>query len=308
MKRGISAKTAPEPVQEKMMKKVSMALAVVLLLMVSHTATAGTFTTTFDEFNTGWFFDSSNAANGWYGNGTSGTAGDDPQVDAYIEDLGGAHGKVFRLSNATTSGNYGTTHAAPPELDLAGESATGANNRRFQFSFDFKSASSTVQDGLRIDPTGWDSSTASRHAQLYITDDTTDGFSIGFWDTGAGGSFNWNQLATGLDRDAWHTISVDMLFVDGLANDTVSVTLNGTTTSGLTTWETYYDNAGTPQPEVAGVDNLIFRVASSPVESVRGGGVYFDNLTMSSIPEPASIGLLALISGGIYFVRRFFVA
>ena len=33
-----------------------------------------------------------------------------------------------------------------------------------------------------------------------------------------------------------------------------------------------------------------------------------DNVTYSAIPEPASLGLLGLVTGGIYFARRFFIA
>ena len=166
--------------------KLKSIVCLVVVLTISATGFVRadeTFSTGFDEFATGWFFDSS-ASQGWYGNGTSGTTGADPKVDAYIEDLNG--NKVFRLSNATVSGNYGTTHAAPPEIELAGESATGASNRRFEYSFDFMSASSTLQDGLFLTcPTGWDADSASRHALFYITDDATDGFSIGIYDVTA---------------------------------------------------------------------------------------------------------------------------
>jgi len=38
-----------------------------------------------------------------------------------------------------------------------------------------------------------------------------------------------------------------------------------------------------------------------------GDGIYFDKLQYDAVPEPASIGLIGLFTGGIYFVRRFFV-
>jgi hypothetical protein len=46
--------------------------------------------------------------------------------------------------------------------------------------------------------------------------------------------------------------------------------------------------------------------------SVSAGGdgwvLDYSELTIKSIPEPASLGLLALVSGGIFFTRRFFIA
>src|SRR5690606_32521503 len=125
--------------------------------------------------------------------------GVEPEVDAYIVELAGGN-QVLRMSNATTSGNYGFTHAAPPEVELAGESTIASNNR-FQFSFDFKAAVEEVQEGLFISgPTAWQTGTSTRHALFYITDDATNGFSIGIYDTIAGGAFRFTPLATGLDR------------------------------------------------------------------------------------------------------------
>lgn len=277
---------------------------VVAVLAIGSAAQAGMYSTTFSEFNTGWFWQGGSAQHGWSGNGTSGTSGSDSKVDAEIVNLNGNN--VFRLSNATTSGNYGYTHAAAPKLDLAGESGTGAVNRQFQYSFDFKSASANYQNGLNLTcPTGWQADTASRHALLYVYDDATNGFSVGFWGTDASGGFVWTQLATNLSRTAWHNLSVTVDFVEGANNDVVSVALNGNTIAGLTTWEQYYRNAGSPQPNTAGIDTVIFRAAGTPVESVRGGGVYFDNLSMTSaVPEPATMAILGLGSLSMLFGRR----
>jgi len=61
----------------------------------------------------------------------------------------------------------------------------------------------------------------------------------------------------------------------------------------------------------AGFDEL--RVAAAPEDDVPSPGfgnwqaIAIDDLRVQAIPEPASLGLLGLISGGIYFSRRFFV-
>ena len=297
--------------------------SVVATVAVAGSAMAGvqSYSTDFSNFNTGWFWQTGassagwggSAQNGWSGNGTSGTASpggsthpNRHMVDAYIHDLGGDRGNVLRMSNATSSGNYETTHAAPATVTAAGETALGNTNNRFTYSLDFKAAAATQQTGLDLRLTamgGGPLGRAMRHGQIGFFDDATNGFHVTFSDYVAG-AFRSTILASNLDRNAWHSVSVDMTFNNGLANDVASVTLNGTTFS-LTTWEQYYAQYASTFGGPTGltnmsVDTFIFRASVTGNEALRGNGVYFDNFTMSSVPAPgaaALVGLASLVGG-----------
>ncbi len=276
----------------------------------SAMATVQTYSTNFSDFNTGWFWQTGassagwggSAQNGWTGNGTSGTtanagAVNGHMIDGYVVDTGGGN-NAFRLSNATTTGNYEATHASPAAIAAAGESSTGAANNRFAYSMSFKSASASVQQGLDLRPTAMGGhptyGRSMRHGALIFTDDATTGFTLSFSDY-VNGSFRSTVLASGLDRTAWHTVSVDMTFNNGLNNDTATVMLNGQAIAAVgpafTTWEQYYQavNWG-----AVSVDKMIFRASVLGPEALRGGGVLFDNLSMSSIPSPGAVALVGL--------------
>jgi hypothetical protein len=281
-------------------------------------AAASTYSTNFENFSLGGDTSGSNplisdpslTSNNWRGNGSSGLADNGvpgSQYDGEIVNTGTPNGKAYRLSNAKVSGNYDATHASTPILDLAGESSTTASLSTFRFSLDFKSAVNLLQEGLVIDVTPFSAGTADRQGILRITDDATNGFSIGWWEVKSDESFNFVTVASGLARDSWHNVEVTMDFVDGDDNDSVTIDLNGngSPVTGLKTWENadFYTSKKS-------VDGLIFRVASPAdynantggVAALDGYGVFFDNLTLAVIPEPASLSLLAL--GGLAMPRR----
>jgi len=245
----------------------------------------------------------------WQGDGLSGLGGQG-DYDAAIVDLGGAHGKVLRQNNpeSAQTNNYALTHPTTPAIEPAGETGAvasqgvPASNSIFRFSYSFASATEVEQDGLhvRTTPMGEDS---VRQGLVQIEDGGTDGFRVGYWDPIPTG-FRFTQLATGLSRSDWHTLSVELFFKDGSANDVVRVTLNGVPKT-LNTWENYYESVNL---DAKAVDRVIFRAPLNSDNTPRtpapaaGGGVYFDELSVESIPEPASALLLA--AGGLAFLRR----
>jgi hypothetical protein len=300
------------------MKNAQLKIATAALaLTAASSASAVSYTTDFENFALG--ADLSNAplisdpalvSNNWRGNGASGLANNGVSGSTYdgeIADTAGPNGKAYRLSNAKVSGNYDTTHAATPTVDLIGESTSSGTPGVFSFEFDFKSVSPTYQDGLSIDVTPTRAGSASRQGILRILEDSTNGLTVGWWEVLGNGGFNFVELASGLSRTDWHTISVDMTFADGTDNDSVSVLVNGTPTTGLKTWENYSGYAG-----AEAIDSVIFRVANpvdfntntGGVAALDGGGVYFDNLTVSAVPEPTSLALLGLGAAVLYRRRR----
>jgi len=298
-----------------------MAMAALCTLIHAGTAMAGSsYSTDFENFALGGDTTGTNplitdpgaGTNNWRGNGASGLADNGvpgSMYDGEIVDTGDpGYDQAYRLSNAKVSGNYDTTHAATPTVDAIGETSTGATPGTFCFSFDFKSADSLPQDGLLIDVTPFKANSSERQGIIRITDDVTNGLSVGWWEV-VGGGFNFVQLATGLSRTDWHSVSVEMTFIDGANNDSVAVNVNGSATTGLGTWESYYPLVNVAEQPV---DSVIFRVASpidfqnntGGVAGLDDGGIYFDNLYLESkpIPEPTSLALIGL--GGLAALRR----
>lgn len=304
-------------------------VAVSLLLLGGALRAESSYSTNFENFALGGDTSHTNplitdpalTTNNWRGNGASGLADNSvsgSEYDGEIVDTGSPYGKAYRLSNAKVSGNYDQTHAATPTVDMISETGAGGTNGTFSFSFDFKSASESVQDGLILDVTPFLSNSPSRQGILYITDDTTEGFSA-WWAQFDNGTYGVVELATNLSRTDWHSVTVDMVIGDEANDDAVTINLNGATTTGLTTWESasFYDS-GSP-----GLDSLIFR-ASNPIDTtlntggvaaLDGGGVYFDNLVVTSteatsaapvpLPPSAAMMLVGLVGvGGFGWVRR----
>ncbi|WPL17197.1 hypothetical protein Thiowin_02193 [Thiorhodovibrio winogradskyi] len=298
------------------MKRLVLPIASLLsasgLFGVQGAYAGATYSTDFENFALGSNTTTAplvGAVDGWRGNGTSGTVGG--TVDAEIVELSSGN-QVFRISNGIgTSGNYDFTHPATPTIDAAGESSlTGDTIDTFNFSFDFMSAFDGEQDGLQIDVTPFEGGTASRQGIVRIQDGGTDGFRVGWWEVNSG--FNFLTLGTGLDRNVWHNLSVSMIFNDGPSNDVVTLTLNGASTTS-TSWEQYYSTAGTPQPALAPVDSVIFRVPTAcsslgTCNNVADNGVYFDNFTQSSsssaVPVPPTLTLIGLGLAGLGYSLR----
>lgn len=286
----------------------AMAVTVLTSLGAQSLHAAVAYSTDFDGFSTTVPY--ANAPNPFGAEGTVNSQ------DGWTANIHGHHideqilevapgNNVLRISNRGASGNYDGTHPAPAPLELAGESGTGASYNRFAFSFDFKSASTSLQDELYVAVTPVDYGTASRQGVLNIRDSSTDNLAVSwsYFDIGAN-SFATLPLASGLDRDAWHNVSVTIDLLEGTANDVVTLSLNGNEYSS-TTWEGYYQVAGPPQPLLAGVDSVMVRVPTAATLTA-GGGIYIDNFSMSVavVPEPASLALLGLSALGFVGMRR----
>ncbi len=83
-------------------------------------------------------------------------------------------------------------------------------------------------------------------------------------------------------------INVTMAF--DLSTGTGSLTVGGTTITGL----------------ASGSGQTLNSFSLRQSDSSNNETVLVDNLVV--VPEPASLGLLGLVTGGIYFTRRFFIA
>jgi hypothetical protein len=200
----------------------------------------------------------------------------------------------------------GSDHTSP--LDPPNENGSPSLNV-FRASFDFWSATGTIQDGMAMSISPGPRQSSFRQSYISIdADDDTPGIDLGFYDTDDTGGFMFHSIATGLDPSVPHSITMEIRFQDGLnpdgsGNDEVDIYVDGNPAlTGVTTWETYYRNtsAFSDTPEIA-VDALMFNVNGDTPGSL-GNGLVFDNVSLAAVPEPATLGLLCL--GGLLMLRR----
>ncbi|MFZ3301405.1 MAG: hypothetical protein WA152_01675 [Microgenomates group bacterium] len=259
----------------------SSIIGVFILLFSTGIAFAATLNLTdFESFTTGISVD---GQGGW----SSASKWDEDIVDY-------AGNKVWRVSNSVFSTSFGDMPFAPrlggivtdsvtnPVNSLpqyfAGESSTGAGNAEFFGKFNFKSSTGAPQPGLRITVSA-DNGQGGRQSFFAIEDNGSTGLNVTTFDVLSDGSFDdVSVIATGLSYTDWHSVGVDLKFVDGLSNDVVRYFVNDSLVHTNTSWEQYYRNyQSTLHPLGVPVQTLLFRI-SSGASGVAGNGFYIDNV------------------------------
>ncbi len=294
------------------MKRASSEKAVVVcaaLILALGGAALGAMDT-FDSFTTGV---SINGQSGWTVEDQWGydfvEGGKPYNLDEQIVDDGTGN-KVWRISSAYAYSEYSSQPFSPTTARVAGENGSslwndrgpdhtnpynpphfGANaaTDRFHAAFDFRSATGAAQPGLAITLSPSAKQSTVRMSYLRISDNGSSGFDLLFYDT-SNGDQNWNPttVATGLSYSGWHSIVMDIEFVDGVdtgggqvnGNDVVRVYVDGILGHTGTTWESYYyaEGEGVTEPRLQAVDSLLFRVAGTASPATLGNGFYFDNV------------------------------
>ncbi len=215
-----------------------------------------------------------------------------PKWDEDIVDDAG--NTVWRISNAVFAGSFGDMPFAPRPGGLsmtsadpvggnpqyfAGESSTGADNTEFFGSFDFKSSTGAPQPGLRITVSA-DNGQGGRQSFFSIEDNGSTGLNVTTFNVLPDGSFDGPiTIAEDLSYTDWHSVGVDLEFIDGPSNDVVRYFVNDSLVHTDTSWEQFYTNHQPAlHPLGVPVQTLLFRISSGTSTDVTGDGFYIDNV------------------------------
>jgi hypothetical protein len=240
--------------------------------------------------------------------------------DQEVKDDGSGN-KVWRISNAVTSGGFSNQPNSPSSLLVAGETGAALYNDRgtnhttplsppnpryfastpyFHGGFKFKSATGAAQPGLTIALNPAPRQGNVRMSFVGITDNGTSGFDLNFFETYAGGTFSSSiPIATNLSYTDWHELDIYIEFVDGLngdgsGNDIVVITLNGNIIHIGTTWETFYASAGwTSTPDPIAVDALMFALRGTAQPGLSGDGFFMDDVVYDNAEPPYPVRVYA---------------
>ena len=277
---------------------------------------ADSFSTGFEP-GEGYAPGSINGQNTWGGQNPPGIAVN-TSIDQEVTTAGFCSGtQSYRESSFFTSGSFGDQVFSPSLTDAAGEPGAidgGFANTtnlqpRFSATVHFKSVTGAAQDShVVISP---DRGDGARMSWIQVSDNITDpgdgrvGLSVSFFEyrltSNAGNDcdggpsqldaenkcFIFAVLATNLDRSTCHSIDLVMDFVDGPANDVVSVSVDGGPAFVGTSWEDYFrNNQNPPFTDAPPVDSLLFRVGGA-AEGNSGEGFFFDDVSYASGPAPA---------------------
>ena len=115
---------------------------------------------------------------------------------------------------------------------------------------------------------------------------------------------------TSVSYGDWHTISIDMTFLDGPDNDVVKYFVDGVLLATLSSWEEYYADYEA-NPNSVDVRTDLFRINGGPFGAqtqLAGYGLLIDNLSYSAsastVPLPGAALLFASGLLGLGFSSR----
>ena len=248
-----------------------------------------------------------------------GNAGPTTEDEEIVDLSDGDHEKVWRFSQGAASSTLGSAPHSPNNGDganrlVAGEtSPLGAHTvhndagcgqpttNRFFGQVEFKSVTELpVQMSIQITP----SSADQRHGFVRIIDDGAgSGLDLQFFDT-IGTGFNGTTLDLDLAYDEWHTLGIEIEFVDDLAsgvlgdsdaegNDIVKVIVDGQVVHCGTSWESFYASLADDTRRIQSVDRLLIGHSgpgAGTVVAQLGGGLYFDNVLVTDQPSQPTGG------------------
>lgn len=205
--------------------------------------------------------------------------------------------RSLRISNAVTSGCFGDQTFSKSLVDEAAETLAvndglsgGTRQPYFEAQWEFAATvPGAEQPGLSVVASP-DRGDGARMSWVQMAD-TPTGLEVNFYDyqesadvAVCGDDFVFSNVVSGLDRTVPHTVKIQMYFVDGPANDIVTISVDGTLLHTGTSWEDYFRNCESNPTRP--VDSILFRTGGAAAPATAGQGFLIDNLTLFSGSGP----------------------
>ena len=268
---------------------------------------------------------------GWSGGASPGFTNNSAQPSSTNPDLfydGDWHGEAVTTADAHSGSQSwvfrngydspGSGTPFSPSLAVnAGQPSSGAGGTLFSASFWFKAAGATG-DGSQIMIAGGNPAGNDRSSNYLEIENTVSGITVRTYDGVVGSGWDTAELviATGLDANSWHQITMTGEFLDGAYNDFWSYQVNGgASVVGGAYFETARDNYGFAYE----MTNSLKFQPKHPNYDPSASGFYFDDLetvvsdssgvlatysTGFEVPEPSTVMMLALGFGWLSLYGR----
>ena len=219
-------------------------------------------------------------------------------------------GRVWRMSNAFTSGSFSSQPFSPTTAQVAGEMGSslwndfgqdktkpksppgyGGNSTTTTFytRVNFSSATGSPQPGLSLGLSLCAKQSSWRMTLIQLNDSGA-GIDIIYYNRPLNqynnGTTKSNiRIASGLSYTAVHSLETVTYFKDGFDNDVVNVFLNGTLIYTTRTWEVYYYFLGgvNVEPRLQAINSLLVRSSGTAKPSYDGNGFYFTEIDVSTV-------------------------
>ena len=240
-------------------------------------------------------------------------------LDLGIVGQGRGGGNALRIGGAVGTGVTGIS--SPSAIPPAGETGTTASfpagpgstvadtprgASRMKYSFDFRTAADTVDSNDEFFIDFGVADLTSRLGWVRLSN-VGGGFGAQVADfSTASGSLEVSNLDLDLGWGAWYSMVVDMDFHDGPDNDVITYSLLDDTDSlvnsvSIGSWEGFYGLSSSDLPAVHQMSVQVNDFSGFGYTGTAGQGVLIDNVSIRTVPIPATWMLFAVGLIAVFF-------